>query len=148
MSKGIRISLQPGEKIFVNGAVIRVDRKVSVELLNDVTFLLETHVMQAEHANTPLKQLYFVLQTILMDPAKSQPILVLYKQMLGSLIGSFQNREILSELKFIDGLVAAERCFEALKSLRALFPREAGILGGAGFTAPAAAPEGELALCK
>ncbi|CAN5119135.1 flagellar biosynthesis repressor FlbT [soil metagenome] len=128
MSAALRVTLQPGEKIFVNGAVIRTDRKVGMEFLNNVTFLLETHVLQAEDAVTPLKQLYFVLQTMLMDPAKTADILGLFRQMHAKAIGSFDNREIVSELKFISGLVAAEKYFDALKSLRSLFSREAEIM--------------------
>ena len=48
MKNTLKISLKPNEKIYINGAVIRVDRKVTIELLNDVQFLLESHVMQAE----------------------------------------------------------------------------------------------------
>ncbi len=44
----MNITLRAGERFFINGAVIRIDRKASIELLNDVTFLLENHVMQAE----------------------------------------------------------------------------------------------------
>ena len=40
------ISLRGGERIYVNGAVLRVDRKVTLELINDVAFLLESQVMQ------------------------------------------------------------------------------------------------------
>ena len=43
----MNITLRAGERFFINGAVIRIDRKASIELLNDVTFLLENHVMQA-----------------------------------------------------------------------------------------------------
>ena len=68
MKKNLQISLKPGERIFINGAVLRVDRKVAVEFLNDVTFLLENHVLQPEGATTPLKQLYFILQVMLMNP--------------------------------------------------------------------------------
>ena len=46
MKSTLRISLKSGERIFINGAVLRVDRKVAVEFLNDVTFLLENHVLQ------------------------------------------------------------------------------------------------------
>ena len=56
-AKSFRISLKPAERIYINGAVIRVDRRVSLEFLNDVQFLLENHVLQAEQANTPLRQL-------------------------------------------------------------------------------------------
>jgi flagellar protein FlbT len=145
----MRISLQPGERIFVNGAVLRVDRKVSVEFLNDVTFLLENHVLQSEDATTPLRQLYYVLQTILIDPANAPHTLVLFRHMHGALLASFDNHAILSEIKFIDGLVGNCRYFEALKRLRALFPLEDAILS------PAPKPEKphfdqsvEMAACK
>ena len=46
MKNTLKISLKPNEKIYINGAVLRVDRKVSIELLNDVQFLLENHVLQ------------------------------------------------------------------------------------------------------
>ena len=45
MKKPMCISLRSGEKIYINGAVLRVDRKVTLELINDVTFLLESQVM-------------------------------------------------------------------------------------------------------
>ena len=37
----MHITLRPNEKIYINGAVLKVDRKVSFELLNDAVFLLE-----------------------------------------------------------------------------------------------------------
>ena len=36
MKSSFKIFLKANERIFINGAVIRVDRKVSLELLNDV----------------------------------------------------------------------------------------------------------------
>jgi flagellar protein FlbT len=48
----MNITLRAGERFFINGAVIRIDRKASIELLNEVTFLLENHVMQAEEAGS------------------------------------------------------------------------------------------------
>ena len=55
MSNGsMHIGLRARERLYINGAVIRVDRKVSIELLNDVSFLLEAHVMQPEETTTPL----------------------------------------------------------------------------------------------
>jgi len=46
MNSGLKITLRAGERIFVNGGVLKVDRKVSIELMNDVIFLLEQHVMK------------------------------------------------------------------------------------------------------
>jgi flagellar protein FlbT len=68
MKSSLRISLKAGERIFINGAVLRVDRKVALEFLNDVTFLLENHVLQPEQATTPLRQLYFIVQMMLINP--------------------------------------------------------------------------------
>lgn len=66
------INLKSGERIFINGAVLRVDRKVSIEFLNDVTFLLEAHVMQPEETTTPFRQLYFMIQTMVIDPSNGK----------------------------------------------------------------------------
>ena len=64
----LKISLKANEKIYVNGAVIKTDRKVTLEFLNNVQFLLENHVLQAEDAHTPLRQLYFTVQIMLITP--------------------------------------------------------------------------------
>jgi flagellar protein FlbT len=141
----IHISLHPGERIFVNGAVLRVDRKVSLEFLNDVTFLLENHVIQPDAATTPLRQLYFVLQTTLMDPANKPETLALFRTMHRATLESFTTPSILSELKFIDGLVSSGRVVDALKRLRALFPVEGEILSG---KVPARTEPREMAACK
>lgn len=120
----IRISLHPGEKIFINGAVLRVDRKVSIELLNEVTFLLENHVLQSEDATTPLRQLYFVLQTMLIDPDSAEATRAMFRQMTATMLDTFENPRILAGLKFADGQVSSGRHYEALKTIRALFPIE------------------------
>lgn len=149
MSASIRISLQPGERIFINGAALRVDRRVSLEFLNSATFLLENHVLQVEDANTPLKQLYFVLQTTLMDPASARQTLSLYRQFHDASLRAFENPAILAELKFIDGLVTSGKSFEALKALRVLFSRESEILqANPTFEKSTAASEQESMACK
>ena len=64
MKSTLKISLKANEKIYINGAVVRFDRKVTLEFLNDVQFLLENHVLQPEDASTPLRQLYFIVQVM------------------------------------------------------------------------------------
>ena len=51
----MNITLRAGERLYLNGAVIRLDRKATIELLNDAAFLLETHVIQASEATTTLR---------------------------------------------------------------------------------------------
>jgi flagellar protein FlbT len=130
MTHSMRLSLRGGEKIYINGAVLRVDRKVSLELLNDVTFLLESHVLQLADAGTPLRQLYFVVQMMLIDPNAVEAARERFDRMHPLLLGTFENREILAGLKEVDALVCEERYFEALKVIRGLFPSENAILKG------------------
>ncbi|MFN7102420.1 MAG: flagellar biosynthesis repressor FlbT [Pseudorhizobium sp.] len=128
MKSTLRISLKSGERIFINGAVLRVDRKVALEFLNDVTFLLENHVLQPEDANTPLRQLYFIAQMMLINPEGKDQSLALFRRSVSMLLNCFQNEEILAELKRIDGMVASGRAFDALKAIRGLYPTEDRIL--------------------
>ena len=120
----MNLYLRAGDKLYLNGAVIRVDRKVSVEILNKVTFLLGTHVLQADEANTPLRQIYFVIQTMVMDPASSKSVLPMVHSMIMSAIEAFDDARILSELKRIDELICNAHHFEAMKVLRSLFDPE------------------------
>jgi flagellar protein FlbT len=129
MKKGIQISLRAGERIYVNGAVLRVDRKVSLEFLNEVTFLLESHVLKAEEATTPLRQLYFVLQTLLIDPTSSVRTRKMFDTSHARLLEAVSNPQLLEGLHAVRTLVDGARVFDALKTLRALFPIESAILG-------------------
>ena len=128
MKSTLRISLKAGEKIFINGAVLRVDRKVALEFLNDVTFLLENHVLQPEDATTPLRQLYFIAQMILINPEGKEQSTAMFRKSVVMLVNCFKNEEVLAELKRIDGLVATGRAFEALKAIRSLYAIEDKIL--------------------
>lgn len=137
MKNTLKITLKANEKIYVNGAVIKSDRKVSLEFLNDVQFLLEGHVLQPEDATTPLRQLYFIVQVILMNPNGATDAREMLRRSLPLLLASFSDDQILSSLKHIDRLVSEGHVYEALKALRALYPREAHILAETSNRAPA-----------
>jgi flagellar protein FlbT len=126
----MNISLRRGEKIYINGAIFRVDRKVCIELLNDVSFLLENHVMQAADATTPLRQLYFVVQMMLMTPTERATPLSMYRDMASALRQATSDARILDGLTKVSELIDEDRLFDALKTTRALFPAEQEILGG------------------
>ena len=124
----MNISLRADEKLYINGAVIRVDRKVSIELLNDVTFLLETHVMQANEATSPLKQIYFVIQIMLMDPVATPGAMALSQKLIDAASAVFTTAEILAGLKTVEEMVKRSRNFDAMKTLRSLFPLEQAVM--------------------
>src|SRR5690606_33595761 len=97
-------TLRANEKLYINGAVLRADRRVSIEVLNDVHFLLENHVLQAEDASTPLRQLYFIVQILLIDPGAAEEARTLFRKSLPLLLASFSDQQILSGIKHVDHL--------------------------------------------
>lgn len=128
MKGGFKISLRANERIYVNGAVIKVDRKTSLEFLNNVQFLLENHVLQAEDATTPLRQLYFMAQVILISPKDADNARQLFRDSLNTLLATLENETLLNELKTVDQMVGEERIYDALKAIRSLYPIEEDIL--------------------
>jgi flagellar protein FlbT len=124
----MHISLRAGEKFYINGAVLRVDRKVSFELLNDATFLLDAHVMRVEEVTTPLRQLYFIVQIMLMNPADTQAARDMFEQALRQSKNQFKDPAILAGLENVKRLIDEGRKFEALKAIRKLLPIEAAQL--------------------
>ena len=120
----MNITLRAGERFFINGAVIRIDRKASIELLNDVTFLLENHVMQATDATTLTRQIYFAVQVMLMEPSASASATPLASTLIQTALGAYGTPELLSGLRGVAQSLARGRNFEALKALRGLFALE------------------------
>ncbi len=102
----MNLTLRAGEKLYLNGDVIRVDRKVTIELLNDVTFLMQSHVLQADEATTPLRQVYFAVQVILMDPAAASYAVGLASKLIESALLAYQTPQIVGGLKAISALIA------------------------------------------
>jgi len=116
----MNISLRRGERIFINGAVIRVDRKVCLELLNDATFLLEHHILQPEEASSPLTKLYLAIQTILMAPSEGNTALLISLGMIKNYLLITNDSNLAHSLIQVKTYLETERPLEALKSLRHL----------------------------
>ncbi len=128
MTSHLKVHLKPNERVYINGGVIKVDRKVTIELMNEVVFLIEGHILQQEQATTPLRQLYFVVQSMLMEP-KCEPIArQMYEQSHHALIMAFKNQDVLDGLMDVKRLMERGRSFEALRKIRSLFPLEDEIL--------------------
>lgn len=126
-----RLHLRANERVFINGAVLKVDRKVAIEMLNDAVFLLEHHVMQQENATTPLRRLYFVVQSLILEPQTAQFARQVYEQSHHLLLAANKNRDVLEGLVEVRALVDNRRIYEAMKRLRALFVHDDD-MGGEG----------------
>jgi len=130
LKKSLRISLKSGDRIYVNGAVLRVDRKVSFEFLNDVRFLLEAHFMRPEMTTTPLRQIYYYIQTMLIEPAAADAAHALYREAMLSMAETVTSEVLLRGLQMVACSVETERHYDALRALRGLFAAEQSIIDG------------------
>lgn len=128
MSTTTTIPLHAGEKIFINGAVVRVDRMVTLELLNDVPYLLEHQIMQVEQTTTTLRQLYYVLQMMLMDPPTAAAALDVFECSSRWLVEAVESKDLLAGVLLARDQVAQGRVFDALQTVRGLIPIEDHIL--------------------
>ncbi len=125
----MHITLRPNEKIYVNGAVLKVDRKVSIELMNDAVFLLEAHVLLEHNATTLMRQLYFIVQTMLMEPGDIEANRQTFHGQCVAISAAYNSVPVIEGLIKVAGLVDKRRHFEALKVIRGLFPIEDDMIG-------------------
>ena len=125
----MHINLRAGEKLYLNGAVLRADRKVSLELMNDAAFLLEAHVMSPEKATTPLRQLYFIVQTMLMSPQDTAQARRMFATSVEAMTSAYEDADVQDVLAVCASQVAKDRFFDALKGLRGAFARDDALLG-------------------
>jgi flagellar protein FlbT len=132
MSTATRVTLRPGERIFINGAVIRADGRASFDILNDVPFLREHEIMHAQQTVTPLRQLYYILQTMVMEPNGVETARSVYQDTMRFLPMAFVNPAVLAGLDAIREQVAAGAPLQALRTLQTLIPIEDEILGRQG----------------
>jgi flagellar protein FlbT len=64
----LKLSLKPGEKFVLNGAVLaNGDKRTSLVIQNKACILRERDIMQAEDANTPAKRIYFPIMMMYLD---------------------------------------------------------------------------------
>lgn len=122
--KSIRISLNAGEKLYLNGAVIQTNRKTSLELLNEATFLLHQHIISADDAKTPCRQLYFIMQSMVMDPKNAPQLRPLLFKWLEALFATLTVEEAPTLLRTIRDFLDRDKLIDAMKSARLLFKIE------------------------
>ena len=67
----LKLSLKPGEKIAINGAVIvNGDRRGTLVVHNKASILRERDIMQQEEANTPARRVYFPIMMMYLDESE------------------------------------------------------------------------------
>ncbi|MGD8326012.1 MAG: flagellar biosynthesis repressor FlbT [Sphingomonadales bacterium] len=117
----LKISLKPGEKIVVNGAVIcNCERRTSLLIQNRAAILRERDLMQESDANTTIKRVYFAVMSSCLDPDNANDHDEAFTEYMMNLMEEMREAEALSLCAAISSDVMNQRYYQALVNCRKL----------------------------
>jgi len=126
----LKLSLKPGERFVVNGAVLQNgDRRTVLLLQNKASILREKDIIQPEDANTPARRIYFPIMMMYLDPADANKFYDDFVLRLNEFMGAVRSTEILKECVSLSREVMAAEYYKALARCRKLLTFEQGLLG-------------------
>jgi flagellar protein FlbT len=135
----LKLSLKPGEKFVLNGAVVQNgDRRGVLILQNKASVLREKDILQPENANTPARRIYLPVMMMYLDPSEASKYYDEFVQKLSDFMGAIQNPQVLAECVTISRYCMQRDYYKALLGCRKLIEYEDVRLGNV----PAGVSEG------
>jgi flagellar protein FlbT len=139
----LKLSLKPGEKFVLNGAVVQNgDRRGVLVLQNKASVLREKDIMQAEEANTPARRIYFPVMMMYLDEPGASRYYDEFVRRLTEFMGAVRNPEILADCVAISKHCMAREYYKALMLCRRLIEYEDERLGNVPSSVSAGHREG------
>lgn len=135
----LKLSLKPGEKFVLNGAVVQNgDRRGVLLLQNKASVLREKDIMQAEEANSPARRIYFPVMMMYLDESGAGAYHDEFVRRLQEFMGAISNPDILADCVNVSKQVLQREYYKALVLCRKLIEYEDERLGHV----PAGVPTG------
>ncbi|GGL22959.1 flagellar biosynthesis repressor FlbT [Caulobacter sp. Root656] len=126
----LKLSLKPGEKFVLNGAVVQNgDRRGVLVLQNKASVLREKDIMQPDEATTPARRIYFPVMMMYLDESAAERQYEEFATRLTEFMGVVRNPEVLSDCIAISKHVMAREYYKALMLSRKLIEYEDQRLG-------------------
>ena len=124
----LKLSLKPGEKFVLNGAVVQNgDRRGVLILQNKASVLREKDILQPEDANTPAKRIYFPVMMMYLDEAAAPKLYDEFALRLTEFMGATRNPAVLADCVAASRYVMGREYYKALMSARKLVEYEEGL---------------------
>ncbi len=121
----LKLSLKPGEKFVLNGAVVQNgDRRGVLVLQNKASVLREKDIMQAEDATSPARRVYFPVMMMYLDEAGAARYYDEFVKRVGEFMGVIRNPDVLAECVGISKHLLAREYYKALMACRKLIEYE------------------------
>lgn len=135
----LKLSLKPGEKFVLNGAVVQNgDRRGVLLLQNKASVLREKDIMQADEVKTPARRIYFPVMMMYLDEPSANRYYEEFAHRLTEFMGVIRNPDVLADCVTISKHVMAREYYKALMLCRRLIEYEDERLGNV----PSGLPEG------
>lgn len=126
----LKLSLKPGERFVVNGAVLQNgDRRAVLLLQNKASILREKDIIQPEDVTTPGKHIYFPIMMMYLEPAEANRYYDEFVLRLNEFMSVIRSTEILKECVSLSREVMSQDYYKALTRCRKLLTYEQGLLG-------------------
>ncbi|RAK61869.1 flagellar biosynthesis repressor FlbT [Phenylobacterium hankyongense] len=126
----LKLSLKPGEKFVLNGAVVQNgDRRGVLVLQNKASVLREKDIMQQEEANTPARRVYFPVMMMYLDEVGADRYYDEFVRRLSEFMGAIRNPVILADCVTISKHCMSREYYKALMLCRKLIEYEDERLG-------------------
>ncbi len=126
----LKLSLKPGEKFVLNGAVVQNgDRRSVLVLQNKASVLREKDIMQQEEANTPARRVYFPVMMMYLDEANADRYYDEFVRRLTEFMSVIGNPGILADCVNISKHCMAREFYKALLLCRKIMEYEDERLG-------------------
>ena len=121
----LKLSLKPGERFVLNGAVVQNgDRRGVLILQNKASVLREKDIMQADEVTTPARRIYFPVMMMYVDESSASKVYDEFARRLSEFMGATRNPDILGECVSASRHVMAREYYKALMSARKLVDYE------------------------
>ncbi|CAL4867459.1 flagellum biosynthesis repressor protein FlbT [Asticcacaulis sp. MM231] len=126
----LKLSLKPGEKFVLNGAVVQNgDRRCSLVLQNKASVLREKDIMQESEVTSPARHVYFPVMMMYLDEAGADKYYDEFLRRMSEFMGVISNPLILAECVTVSKSLMAHEYYKALMSCRRLIEYEDERLG-------------------
>ena len=121
----LKLSLKPGEKFVLNGAVVQNgDRRCSLVLQNKASVLREKDILQLDEAKTPSRLIYFPVMMMYIDEAAAERQYDEFLRRMNEFMSVIVNSDILAECVAISKAVISKEYYKALMGCRKLIEYE------------------------
>ena len=126
----LKLSLKPGEKFVLNGAVVQNgDRRGVLVLQNKASVLREKDIMQPDQVTTPARRIYFPVMMMYLEEGVAERFYEEFATRLNEFMTAVRNPVILGDCIAISKHVMAREYYKALMLSRKLIEYEDERLG-------------------